>query len=587
MGQNMVGSPEFLENLVVYEIAAKGFTSPEGPESGTFRSLEEKMEYLAELGITGIWLTGHQLCDPKHFYNIWTEYACIDPEILDPSLGTEETFRSMIRRAHEKGIRVFLDVITHGVMSDSPLVQEHPDWFRGGSWGMTDYDWYGEHPDLDAWWVNLWVRYVTEFGIDGYRLDVAHYRNDLWVEIRRRCREAGHEILIMLETGPGITGVSDVLQGGLRLSDNHRRFPKSRLLWDMGGAMADVCARRTERYHYEIHYADGEVQVSWEMPADAEHNGDGLQVCEEGTETLQREAYSEERKVVRLENVRPEKTVADVVIYDEQGWHWHSNRENTMTPDFYVEVERKESSMRVSFPYRQQAGQYVSIQLSCHDNGWVGSRTEEAGYAARGSRHFLGYGCLLAPGVPIFMAGEEFDADYVPIPWHAADLYGKEEPGKGKWLYGSWIQWEQLEEQPKREMLQDCRKMLDIRKQFPHLIRPMKMECEKNPKVRALSYHSEKILPRPYLYLGERRAVLVAANPETEEAAGLCISFSEALAGNLEKVRYEVLFGAAKAGVESLCDLDAKMWKIGPDKHAEGGLLVILLEWGGTEDEFV
>lgn len=110
-------TPEWAKDLVIYEVAIKGFTSPNGPESGTFNSLKEKMVYHEELGINGIWLTGHSLSDPSHFYGIWTQYACIEPDKLNPSLGSEQEFKEMIAEAHKHGIRIFLDTI---VMSDSP-----------------------------------------------------------------------------------------------------------------------------------------------------------------------------------------------------------------------------------------------------------------------------------------------------------------------------------------------------------------------------------------------------------------------------------------------------------------------------------
>ena len=55
MDSNITDAPEYLDQLIVYEIATKNFTSPTGPESGTFASLEEKLPYLEELGINGIW----------------------------------------------------------------------------------------------------------------------------------------------------------------------------------------------------------------------------------------------------------------------------------------------------------------------------------------------------------------------------------------------------------------------------------------------------------------------------------------------------------------------------------------------------
>ena len=148
-------SPDWMKDLVIYEVATKGFTSPNGPESGTFNSLRDKLAYLEELGITGLWLTGYSLCDDHHFYNIWTQYAVIEPDKFDPTLGKSGEFKELIDEAHRRGIRVFLDVITHGLMPDSSVIKAHPTWFRGGSWGMIDFDWTGGHTDLDDWWVKI------------------------------------------------------------------------------------------------------------------------------------------------------------------------------------------------------------------------------------------------------------------------------------------------------------------------------------------------------------------------------------------------------------------------------------------------
>jgi len=131
-------APEWLNDLILYEVATKGYTSPAGPQSGTFASLQNRLPYLANLGVTGIWLTGHSLAHPTHFYNVWTQYAVTEPDRFDPTLGTADDFRARVDAAHAHDIKVLLEVVTHGVMSDSPLVREKLRWFKGGSWGMTD-----------------------------------------------------------------------------------------------------------------------------------------------------------------------------------------------------------------------------------------------------------------------------------------------------------------------------------------------------------------------------------------------------------------------------------------------------------------
>jgi len=203
--------PDWAQDLVIYEIAPKAFTSPRGPQSGTFESLRDRLPYLQDLGITGIWLTGHSLSDPKHFLNIWTQYACIEPDKLDPSLGTPEQLKALIDDAHTRGIKIFLDVITHGVMKYSPLAKSHPQWFLGEGWGgMLEYDWFGGHTDLDDWWVRVWTGYVTRYGVDGFRLDLGTMRPDLWARIRKNVADAGHPIVMAPKGGVGLIKVERV-----------------------------------------------------------------------------------------------------------------------------------------------------------------------------------------------------------------------------------------------------------------------------------------------------------------------------------------------------------------------------------------
>ncbi len=102
---------------------------------------------------------------------------------------------------------------------------------------------------------------------------------------------------------------------------------------------------------------------------------------------------------------------------------------------------------------------YMSVEISCHDEGW------EAGpgnyYHVRGRRGKLGY-TLFGYNIPIFMSGEEFNADQVNLPNLEKYVHGG--GGPGGWLYGSWIQWDQLERSPHREMFKDFKNMLRIRK---------------------------------------------------------------------------------------------------------------------------
>ncbi|WP_162606303.1 alpha-amylase family glycosyl hydrolase [Jiangella asiatica] len=206
-----VAAPEWTRDLVIYELNPRGFTSPDGAGdghgSGTFRSTAERLPYLADLGVTAIWLAGFHEAT-AHFYGIWSTYAASRFDRVDPALGTMEDFDQLIRTAHRHGIKVLVDVIAHGVLRTSALVAEHPDWFLpDGTWGMRDFDY--AHPEFRAWWIDLWSSYVTEHGVDGFRVDVDMYDVTVWDEIARRAESAGHPILIMPENGRYHVGQRD------------------------------------------------------------------------------------------------------------------------------------------------------------------------------------------------------------------------------------------------------------------------------------------------------------------------------------------------------------------------------------------
>lgn len=372
--------PDWTRDLIIYEINPYAFTSPKGPGSGNFKGLNEKLSYIEELGVNSIWMVGFNECT-EHFYGIKTPWAMVRPDKIDPSLGTPQDFKDLIKNAHDKGIRIFLDVTTHGVINESPLVKEHPDWFRGGSWKMQDFDY--SNKEFLEWWIDVWVNYVVEYGIDGFRLDgpngVASSNKviDVWDAITSKCAELGHPILV---------------------------FPEN-------------C-----RYHF---------------------------------------SQTENR-------------------------HFQGGRK-----DLY-------------WIYGNNPTSISSYEISCHDLGWA----KDAGnyYTIKGSRgQFIYY--LYSFNIPIFMSGEEFDADQVSLPNLSKDVY--ENTGHGGWLMGSWVQWDQINEQRHRDMLEDVKKMIRIKNEnrdIIHYHRPSAnyislsaVPCEGNP---------------PYArYIPGKEAIAVFINP--------------------------------------------------------------------------
>ncbi len=110
------------------------------------------------------------------------------------------------------------------------------------------------------------------------------------------------------------------------------------------------------------------------------------------------------------------------------------------------------------------------------------------------------------------MSGEEFDADYRPLPGLTPDLYGKGEPGTGTWLYGSWLDWDQLNDQKHSDMLIDVKRMLAIRKEYQDLIHAIDPD-DIDIKMSSIEIVSKDKLPLPYMLTNGKRALLVVGNP--------------------------------------------------------------------------
>ena len=67
-------SPDLTKDLIIYQVMTKEHTSPNGPQTGTFNSLKEKLPYMQQLGITGLWVNGFSWSHP-FFYNNFFHYS--------------------------------------------------------------------------------------------------------------------------------------------------------------------------------------------------------------------------------------------------------------------------------------------------------------------------------------------------------------------------------------------------------------------------------------------------------------------------------------------------------------------------------
>ena len=194
------------KNAVFYQIYPKSFQDSNGDGVGDLPGIISRLDYLAELGIDGIWLS--PVCQSPQVDN---GYDVSDYRAIDPSVGTMEDMETLIREAKNRGISLILDLVPNHSSNqhfwfrealkgrDNPY-HDYYIWrdgdgcnypndmravFGGPAWTYVPelkqyyfHQFAPQQPDLN--WENPKVRreiydimrYWVAKGVEGFRLDV-------------------------------------------------------------------------------------------------------------------------------------------------------------------------------------------------------------------------------------------------------------------------------------------------------------------------------------------------------------------------------------------------------------------------------
>ena len=161
---------------------------------GTLRGITERLDYLKDIGISGIYMTPIFQSNSSHKYNTF-DYTKVDSDF-----GTEDDLRELVREAHSRGIRIMLDaVFNHCGHKFPPLLDvcekgrasRYFDWFFINSddfmkeeFTTADGRFYSfsfwapmpklntNNPEVVKYFSDLCCYWAREWDIDGIRFDV-------------------------------------------------------------------------------------------------------------------------------------------------------------------------------------------------------------------------------------------------------------------------------------------------------------------------------------------------------------------------------------------------------------------------------
>ncbi len=189
---------------------------------GNFRGITEKMDYIASLGTTILYLNPISKSFSSHRYDTG------DYKTPDPMLGTEADFTALCSAAHARGIKVVLDGVYSHTGCDSLYFDKYRTFGGKGAYnspGSPYFSWYTfyQWPDsYHCWWnfdtlptVNKmdshFIDYIIrdedsvvahwlKLGADGYRLDVADELPDEFIKLLKdRIRKIRPDALLIGE----------------------------------------------------------------------------------------------------------------------------------------------------------------------------------------------------------------------------------------------------------------------------------------------------------------------------------------------------------------------------------------------------
>jgi glycosidase len=238
-GQNE--HPAWVDHMRLYEVYAPSF----GQTQIGLKGVLEKLDYLAGLGINTIWMT-------PIFDGNYNGYAEKNYYKINPALGTEDDLKQIVQKAHQKGIKILLDLVINHTWTAHPFFQNilalkasspFSDYYLwSGTPGISAFNYYYNWTDLpnlninnvelQNYLYNMAEYWIREFDIDGYRCDVAwgieERNSNFWKVMRARIKNLKPEAFLLAESP------ADNLQEGHTLDIFNNKFDAA-YDWELRG----------------------------------------------------------------------------------------------------------------------------------------------------------------------------------------------------------------------------------------------------------------------------------------------------------------------------------------------------------------
>ncbi len=191
--------PEWLPRATIYEVWLNAFS-----KEGNLRGAIPRLQQVADLGATIIYLgpIAKRSASPHA-----SPYSIADYNAIDPECGTAQDLHDFIDAAHKLHLKVMLDIVYYHAAPDNNMIPADPDFFvktedgkiARGFWPQPLPDFSQEK--VRKYLIESLVRWVHDFGVDGFRCDVGGgVPESFWNEARKALDGVNPEVILLSES---------------------------------------------------------------------------------------------------------------------------------------------------------------------------------------------------------------------------------------------------------------------------------------------------------------------------------------------------------------------------------------------------
>ena len=197
---------DWIQSAVIYELNPRTFSAP-----GNFNGVEQRLDYLKDLGVTIVWLMPiHPAGQVKKKGTVGSPYAVQDYYAINPAYGAKDDLKRLVAEAHQRGLKVIIDIVANHTAWDNVLIKQHPEFYKKDAQGNIippNPDWTDvagldyRNPQLRTYMIDMLRYWLKEFDLDGFRCDVAgEVPTDFWENARVELEKVKPQIVMLAES---------------------------------------------------------------------------------------------------------------------------------------------------------------------------------------------------------------------------------------------------------------------------------------------------------------------------------------------------------------------------------------------------